>query len=71
MILAYLRLRYTIKGNVVLTFRDKQGNVIVEDRFEGTEDLCLENGFGLWDWLDVKYIYAGQDGYLHIDCEVK
>ena len=67
MTFGYLRNRTTIQGNVKLTMW-KDGEVLYEDTVQGTEDIdtC---GLHLWDYAEVKYMFAARDGFLHIDFE--
>ena len=64
----YLRSHSTIQGNVKLTMWGKDGSVRYEDEVHGTEDInnC---GLHLWDYQEIKYIFATPDGFLHIDFE--
>ena len=67
MTFGYLRNHTTIHGNIKLTMW-KDGEVLYEDSVQGTEDIdtC---GLHLWDYAEVKYIFAAHDGFLHIDFE--
>ena len=68
MTLVHLMTYTTIQGNVKLTMWKPDGSIAYEDTIEGTEDLAHEP-IHLWDPQEVKYIFAGDDGYLHIDFE--
>ena len=64
----YLRNHATVQGDVKLTMWSKDGSVLYEDEVHGTEDIdtcCLH----LWDYQEIKYIFAAPDGFLHIDFE--
>ena len=63
----YLRNHITIQGDVKLTMW-KDGEVLYEGTVQGTEDIdtC---GLHLWDYAEVKYMFAAPDGFLHIDFE--
>lgn len=67
MTFGYLRNHTTIQGNVKLTMW-KDDEVLYEDAVQGTEDIdtC---GLHLWDYAEVKYMFAAPDGFLHIDFE--
>jgi len=67
MYFGYLRNHSTIQGDVKLTMW-KDGEVLYEDTVSGTEDIN-NNGLHLWDYAEVKYIFAAPDGFLHIDFE--
>jgi len=64
----YLRNHATVQGDVKLTMWSKDGSVLYEDEVHGTEDIdtC---GLHLWDYQEIKYIFAAPDGFLHIDFE--
>lgn len=64
----YLRSHATIQGDVKLTMWSKDGSVLYEDEVHGTDDIgtC---GLHLWDYQEIKYIFASPDGFLHIDFE--
>lgn len=62
-----IRQYVTIQGNVKLTMW-KGGEVLYEDTVEGTEDINTE-GLRLWDYQEIKFMFASPDGYLHIDFE--
>lgn len=66
----YLRSHTTIQGNVKLTMWSKDGSVLYDDTIEGTEDIDM-CGLHLWDYAEVKYIFAAPDGFLHIDFEME
>lgn len=70
MTLGYLMNHTTVQGNVKLTMWRKDGSVAYEDTVEGTEDLNNAK-IHLWDQQEIKYIFAGADGYLHIDFEME
>lgn len=67
MLFGNLRDRVVMQGNIKLTMW-KDGEVLYEDIVRDTEDLnnC---GLHLWDWQEIKYIFAAPDGFLHIDFE--
>ena len=69
MLLGQLTQRVTIQGDIVLTLW-KNGEVVNCDRIEGTEDLSIAPNMGLWNWMEIKYIFAAADG-LHIDFEAE
>lgn len=64
----YLRSHTTIQGNVKLTMWSKDGSVLYDDTIEGTEDIDM-CGLHLWDYAEIKYMFAASDGFLHIDFE--
>lgn len=64
----YLRSHTTIQGNVKLTMWSKDGSVLYDDEVHGTEDIDF-CGLHLWDYFEIKYIFAAPDGFLHIDFE--
>ena len=67
MLFGNLRDRVVMQGNIKLTMW-KDGEVLYEDIVRDTEDLnhC---GLHLWDWQEIKYIFASPDGFLHVDFE--
>ena len=68
MLFGTLRNRTTIQGDIKLTMWSKDGTVLYDAEVRGTEDInnC---GLHLWDWHEIKYIFAAPDGFLHIDFE--
>ena len=69
MLLGQLTQRVTITGNVKLTMWSKKGDVITDETIIGTENLLDAPGLGLWNWMEIKNIFAAPDGFLHIDFE--
>ena len=67
MLLGQLTQRVTIQGDIILTLW-RNGEVVNRDRIEGTEDLSMAPNMGLWNWMEIKYIFAAADG-LHIGVE--
>ena len=63
-----LRKETVLQGNIKLTMFDGDGNVRYSDTVEGTENIN-NNGLHLWDVQEVKYMFVGDDGFLHIDFE--
>ena len=70
MTLVYFMNHTTVQGNVKLTMWKPDGTVAYETKVDGTEDLSLAP-IHLWDPHEIKYIFAGADGYLHIDFEME
>ena len=68
-LLGQLTQRVPITGDVKLTMWSKQGDVITDETIIGTENLLDAPGLGLWNWLEIKRIFAAPDGFLHIDFE--
>lgn len=66
-----LRKEITLQGNIKLALHDAAGNCLLELMSVGVEDIntCESSRLSYFDPQDVKYMYVGRDGFLHIEFE--
>lgn len=68
MLLRTLKKQVTVQGDIILTLWSKTGDALRTEAIQGTEDIELED-LQFWNSKTIKYIFADQAGFLHIDFE--
>lgn len=63
-----LKKKITLQWYIKLTLFDHDGNKLDTEHIKGGDNIniCVSRR---WDSREVKYMFAGDDGFLHIDFE--